>query len=168
MTKIPHYLLGDGGCEKHEPCTKKCVYAVRQRQDTGRWYITMGHPGFNLPANNASGYQSPSAARWAIQRHGGWLATPNGEAEHPVQVRAHHRGLQSPRTSGLSPKDQILHIIAQDLRRLDISFEPEGYEQVRKEISRFYNSIIDRALDAALAAEKDEAAPALAAREEAK
>jgi len=33
---------------------------------TGRWYITMGRPGFNSPANNQIGYHSADRARAAI------------------------------------------------------------------------------------------------------
>jgi hypothetical protein len=33
-----------------------------------RWYITMGRPGFNLPANNGKGYASESVATAASNR----------------------------------------------------------------------------------------------------
>ena len=34
---------------------------VKQAQ-TGRWYITMGHAGFNTTANNRDGYRTQRAA----------------------------------------------------------------------------------------------------------
>lgn len=37
--------------------------ATRVAQDsTGRWFITMGHAGFNLPANNRNGYATEATA----------------------------------------------------------------------------------------------------------
>jgi len=47
-----------------------CAEAVKPRNDTGRYYITMGHPGFNSPANNRDGYVSQDSARSAIRRYG--------------------------------------------------------------------------------------------------
>lgn len=41
-----------------------------QHQGTGRWYITMGRPGFNSRANNADGYASKEAAIAASERYG--------------------------------------------------------------------------------------------------
>lgn len=35
---------------------------VAQRADTGRWYITMGEPGFNSRTNNREGYARRGAA----------------------------------------------------------------------------------------------------------
>lgn len=43
-------------------CTKT-VCATRVAQDAaGRWFITMGHAGFNLPANNRNGFATEAAA----------------------------------------------------------------------------------------------------------
>lgn len=52
-------------------CRGDCPHGQRpvvQHPVTGRWYITAGHPGFNLPANNRSGYASATAARAAMDR----------------------------------------------------------------------------------------------------
>ena len=38
-----------------------CPEMVKQAQ-TGRWYITMGHAGFNTTANNRDGYRTQRAA----------------------------------------------------------------------------------------------------------
>lgn len=38
-----------------------CVHAVKQAP-SGRWYITMGHAGFNSTANNGNGYVSKHIA----------------------------------------------------------------------------------------------------------
>jgi hypothetical protein len=45
----------------------RCPEAVK-RAPTGRWYITMGHAGFNLPANNGRGYRTPNLAAAQIAR----------------------------------------------------------------------------------------------------
>ena len=43
-------------------CTKPdCPEAVKE-SPSGRWFITMGHPGFNSPTNNRSGYVSKDKA----------------------------------------------------------------------------------------------------------
>jgi hypothetical protein len=43
------------------------VVAIEVRGET-RYYITMGHPGFNLPANNRKGYATEKAAMAASLR----------------------------------------------------------------------------------------------------
>jgi hypothetical protein len=42
---------------------------VVQDDETLRWFITMGHPGFNSPANNAFGYATQAHAFAAITRY---------------------------------------------------------------------------------------------------
>lgn len=42
-----------------------CGLSVKQAA-SGKWYITLGHPGFNSPPNNAGGYISAQFARSAI------------------------------------------------------------------------------------------------------
>lgn len=44
--------------------------AVEQNPATGRWFITMGHPGFNSPANNREGYLTRERAEAAQRRYG--------------------------------------------------------------------------------------------------
>lgn len=46
---------------KSEGLCKSCKEPVKQGPN-GRWYITMGHPGFNSAVNNRSGYQSKVSA----------------------------------------------------------------------------------------------------------
>lgn len=41
---------------------------VRQNPETGRWFITIGQSGFNLPANNGSGYSTKARALAAHAR----------------------------------------------------------------------------------------------------
>jgi hypothetical protein len=48
-----------------------CADALRQEATSGRWFITMGHPGFNLPANNRAGYATHSLAARALRRCAG-------------------------------------------------------------------------------------------------
>lgn len=44
-------------------CARRpCPDAVRRESLSGRWYITMGHVGFNNPANNGKGYKSYAIA----------------------------------------------------------------------------------------------------------
>lgn len=42
---------------------------VAQNPKTGRWFIVMGQPGFNSPANNREGYVSEAAALSARNRY---------------------------------------------------------------------------------------------------
>ena len=52
------------------PCrTSNCKYAVVEIG--GDWYITMGHSGFNSPANNRFGYLTQQKAVAAYRRYGG-------------------------------------------------------------------------------------------------
>lgn len=44
-----------------------CPEAVKQAP-TGRFFITMGHAGFNTPSNNRDGYKSEQVARNVIAR----------------------------------------------------------------------------------------------------
>jgi len=50
-------------------CAGGCGSDVEPVLGTGRYYIAMGHPGFNSPANNGGGYASWQAARQAVQRY---------------------------------------------------------------------------------------------------
>ena len=44
-----------------------CAEMVKQAP-TGRWYITMGHAGFNTTANNRNGYATmPAAVNAAVR-----------------------------------------------------------------------------------------------------
>jgi hypothetical protein len=65
---IPTHLLSDRGCER-DICYGGHEDAVKQAPD-GQWFITMGHPGFNSPANNGLGYSSRASAEAAVQRYG--------------------------------------------------------------------------------------------------
>lgn len=65
---IPDYLLSKTGCEKrNEDLCYGCPEAVKRNPATGRYYITMGHPGFNSDANNGNGYVSEQSARYGIE-----------------------------------------------------------------------------------------------------
>lgn len=46
----------------------QCPEAVKQAP-TGRWYITMGHAGFNSKANNGLGYPTKKRAMAAMQHY---------------------------------------------------------------------------------------------------
>lgn len=43
--------------------------AVERQPGTDRWYIKMGHAGFNSRANNYDGYDSQEAAIRAVRRY---------------------------------------------------------------------------------------------------
>lgn len=44
-------------------CQGQCGEDVKRNPVTGRWFITMGHAGFNCGANNADGFASKGQAR---------------------------------------------------------------------------------------------------------
>jgi hypothetical protein len=66
---IPIYLISD--CiDKFEMCRNpKCHHAVKKNPETSRYYITMGHAGFNTSANNAMGYGTQEMAYRIIQKY---------------------------------------------------------------------------------------------------
>lgn len=57
-----------GKCAGHVCRDPKCAEATKQCEYDGRWYITMGHAGFNTPANNRNGYATQGAAKGAMNR----------------------------------------------------------------------------------------------------
>jgi len=70
MTKIEESLkkiLFSAPCEVicYNP---DCEHAVAQLPETGNWYITFGHCGFNSKLNNTYGYSSKEKAI-ASMRH---------------------------------------------------------------------------------------------------
>lgn len=67
-TTCPEYLKTDK--PGHEDVCYGCDEAAKQRPDTDRWYVTMGHPGFNSPANNGRGYATRGAALAAVRFYG--------------------------------------------------------------------------------------------------
>jgi len=70
--KIPAYLLSSRGCERRlgNICYGGHHEAIKCNPENDRWYITMGHPGFNSVANNGIGYDSPRAAYREINSSG--------------------------------------------------------------------------------------------------
>lgn len=73
QNSIPAYLLGSLGCERDICSHPDCPEAVKQNPATGRFFITMGHPGFNSRANNRDGYATRDAALAAFRRYLGDL-----------------------------------------------------------------------------------------------
>lgn len=67
--EIPNYLLSNEECGR-DVCYGHCAEPVKQNPETGRWFITMSHPGFNSPANNCYGYSSKRAALRAMVNYG--------------------------------------------------------------------------------------------------
>lgn len=63
----PSYLLPDHSLE--HICSGGCGSAVKMNEATGRWFITMMHPGFNSPANNRTGYATFEAVTKALGRY---------------------------------------------------------------------------------------------------
>ncbi len=49
---------------------RTCREPVKQAAG-GSWYITIGHAGFNSPANNRGGYKSREAAVTAHRKYAG-------------------------------------------------------------------------------------------------
>lgn len=73
MSRLPEALTPD--CGNFDCCTA-CAEPVKANT-YGRWFITMGHPGFNSPANNGLGYRS----RWtAIASYRRYAAKTGGAA----------------------------------------------------------------------------------------
>ena len=46
-----------------------CDTAVAQYPETGRWYITFAHAGYNSPANNSNGYETKNKALASMRRY---------------------------------------------------------------------------------------------------
>ena len=75
---IPTYLLSSTGCEHKVVTCMGCPGAVKKNKATGRWFITMGHPGFNSETNNGAGYKTREAAVYAVFFYAGKSARPAG------------------------------------------------------------------------------------------
>ena len=56
-------------CENNISGSCKTCEAPVKQDFQGNWFITMGHPGFNSPANNRSGYKTKEAAVKAYKRY---------------------------------------------------------------------------------------------------
>jgi hypothetical protein len=57
-------------CKDHGFCRNiNCETAVAQFNETGRWYITFGHAGFNSPSNNGNGYETKNKALSAMRKY---------------------------------------------------------------------------------------------------
>lgn len=66
MPNLPAHLTPSSeACARGECC---CMEPVAPRAETGRWYITLGHAGFNTAANNGRGYATRLAAIRAFER----------------------------------------------------------------------------------------------------
>jgi len=68
MTSTPEYLTSG---HKTDVCYGGCGVEVKQNPETGRWFITMGHPGFNSYVNNRSGYATKETAIRLMRYYGG-------------------------------------------------------------------------------------------------
>lgn len=58
-------LATDTTCASSICRNAECPHLVGYEARNGRFYVTMGHAGFNLPANNRNGYATENAARLA-------------------------------------------------------------------------------------------------------
>lgn len=67
---VPAYLLSACVDRMATDLCFCCPEAVKQNPQTGRWFITMGHPGFNSNANNGGGYGTRAAACSALSYYG--------------------------------------------------------------------------------------------------
>jgi len=68
---IPQFLLSTCADRMAVELCRGCEEAVKQNQTSGRWFITMGHPGFNLPQNNGRGFKTRRWATLAMERCAG-------------------------------------------------------------------------------------------------
>jgi hypothetical protein len=66
---IPEHLFSM--CAERMECRDAECPDIAEMAPTGRFYITMGHCGFNSPANNRNGYATLTAARNASQKYAG-------------------------------------------------------------------------------------------------
>ncbi len=66
---IPEHLASECGDPRKWDICYGCGQAVKQGPD-GRWFVTMGHPGFNSPANNRDGYATLARALAAVRAYG--------------------------------------------------------------------------------------------------
>lgn len=57
----PEYLISTDACIVGK-CPEDCPDRFKQDPETKRWYITMGHAGYNSPANNFDGYHTRKSA----------------------------------------------------------------------------------------------------------
>jgi hypothetical protein len=63
-------ILFSSPCKETGFCQNpNCETAVAQFPETGNWYITFGHAGYNSPSNNSSGYASKNKALAAMKRY---------------------------------------------------------------------------------------------------
>lgn len=67
MTNIPEYLTSSHPGDVCRNLT--CPEAVKRDPETGRYFITMGHAGFNSAANNGKGYVTVNQARAAVRHY---------------------------------------------------------------------------------------------------
>ncbi len=63
-------ILFSSPCKENGLCRNpNCETAVAQFPETGNWYITFGHAGYNSPSNNGHGYSSKAKAIAAMKRY---------------------------------------------------------------------------------------------------
>lgn len=67
-SSTPAHLASSQACMRGECDRATCSERFKQAP-SGRWYITMGHAGFNSRANNRDGYASLSKAAGANLRY---------------------------------------------------------------------------------------------------
>ncbi len=64
MTSIPEHLTSSHPADICRDAG--CPEAVKRDPATGRFFITMGHPGFNSRANNGAGYRTAGSVRAGV------------------------------------------------------------------------------------------------------
>jgi hypothetical protein len=67
-SKCPDFLSAPDACVRGQCVAATCDHRVKRNDLTGRWFITMGHAGFNSPANNGIGYTTAMRALAAHRR----------------------------------------------------------------------------------------------------
>ena len=70
IEKSLNELLFSGPCSKHGLCSDyDCEHAVKQLPETGNWFITFGHCGFNAKGNNGVGYSTKARAMSVMRKY---------------------------------------------------------------------------------------------------
>ncbi len=67
----------------NDVCRNMCCHQIAKQAPTGRWYITLGHAGFNSDANNADGY---TTEQQAIRACASYLNRAESQAKYDAQV----------------------------------------------------------------------------------
>lgn len=69
MLRVDVYRSDDKTNPVCSGVVKPAELEIARKDASGRWFIVMGQPGFNSPANNRGGYKTEAAAVFASRRY---------------------------------------------------------------------------------------------------